>query len=150
MNFLDRRLVSRGNKTLLPRPPAIYETPMICRHLRQDVVSNPACGWWIVDCYMLEHRKEQKCLIQPFYKKIPLPGSILNSHLSNLSFLVDSWYHLVGIWESRRMLNISFINIFRIPLLSPTCLFCTTLLPLRSMSNKKMQRMLHFLFILFT
>ena len=106
--------------------------------------------WWIVDCYMLEHRKEQKCLIQPFYKKIPLPGSILNSHLSNLSFLVDSWYHLVGIWESRRMLNISFINIFRIPLLSPTCLFCTTLLPLRSMSNKKMQRMLHFLFILFT
>ena len=48
------------------------------------------------------------------------------------------------------MLNISFINIFRIPLLSPTCLFCTTLLPLRFMSNKKMQRMLHFLFILFT
>ena len=36
-------------------------------------------------------------------------------------------------------------------LLPPTCLFCTTLLPLRSMSNKKMQRMLHFLlFILFT
>ena len=28
-------------------------------------------------------------------KKIPLPDSILNSHLSNLSFLVDSRIHYV-------------------------------------------------------
>ena len=38
--------------------------------------------------YMLEHRKEQKCSVYPFYKKFPLPDSNLNSLLSYLSFLL--------------------------------------------------------------
>ena len=45
--------------------PAIYETPMICRHLRQDVVSNPTCGWWIVDTTLFEYGKGEGCYICP-------------------------------------------------------------------------------------
>jgi len=42
--------------------------------------------WWIVDSSLLEQRKTYGCNKYPFYKKIPLPDSNLNSHLSNLFF----------------------------------------------------------------
>ena len=42
--------------------------------------------WASAHIYMLEHRKEQKCSVYPFYKNFPLPDSNLNSRISYLSF----------------------------------------------------------------
>ena len=66
----------------------------------------PAKSWrGIVDCYMLEHRKEQKCSIQPFYKKFPHPPrtSYLLPLISYLSFpYKDFLYYVLKILDKPR------------------------------------------------
>ena len=52
--------------------------------------------WWKVESTLLEQRKTYGCDKYPFYKNSPLPDSNLNSHLSNLSFLVESRIHYVN------------------------------------------------------
>ena len=64
-------------------------------------------------------------------------GNVLRSFLS-----YNFWFF--AFYRKTFLLQMREANLPASYLLPPTRLFCTTLLPLRSMSNKKMQRMLHF------
>ena len=69
-------------------------------------------------------------------------GNVLRSFLS-----YNFWFF--AFYRKTFLLQMREANLPASYLLPPTCLFCTTLLPLRSMNNKKMQRMLHFLLFIF-